>query len=153
MDLSVGEEIVYDAPLKRHKEYIDPHNQASVDCSFDDWPALEQTEVKVLERHQRALFSVQEYIEMPEEYFGLVCLRSTWARLGLLAPPTIIDPGFRGYLTMEMWNSNERGIMIRTGDKVWTLVMLPAANLPPYNGRYQGQKEGVTLPKAFLMGR
>ena len=90
---------------------------------------------------------------MPEEYFGLVCLRSTWARLGLLAPPTIIDPGFRGYLTMEMWNSNERGIMIRTGDKVWTLVMLPAANLPPYNGRYQGQKEGVTLPKAFLMGR
>src|SRR5579864_8330594 len=43
-----------------------------------------------------------ETIEMPDDLMAFVEIRSTWARTGYFLPPTIVDAGFKGTLTLEM---------------------------------------------------
>lgn len=42
----------------------------------------------------------REYLEMPDDLMAFVELRSTWARSGVILPPTIVDAGFKGTLTL-----------------------------------------------------
>jgi len=86
-------------------------------------------------------------IVIPTGHIGLVCLRSTWARLGLMSPPTVADPGFEGFLTMEVFNANKNPIVIREGDLIWNITLLPAPFEPLYTGRYNNQLAEVTIPK------
>jgi len=106
----------------------------------------------VLPSHRRVLLCTREVVSIPLDAYGRIELRSTWARMGLLAPPTSADPGFHGNLTMEVFNASERPIIIRAGDVMWSLILspiYPGTTVPPYNGRYQGQ-EGLTLPKPLI---
>ena len=48
------------------------------------------------------LGSTLEWIEMPDDIMAFVELRSTWARSGLILPPTIVDAGFKGNITLEI---------------------------------------------------
>jgi|YelNatPaOPRAMG01_1025707.scaffolds.fasta_scaffold06034_3 dCTP deaminase len=93
------------------------------------------------------LLHTVEYVKMPPELMGFVELRSTFARLGFLMPPTIVDAGFEGQLTVEV-RTPPFPTKIRTGTRflhvVFAKVNTPAINL--YRGKYQGQK-GVTLPR------
>lgn len=93
------------------------------------------------------LLHTVEYVKMPPELMGFVELRSTFARLGFLMPPTIIDAGFEGQLTVEV-RTPPYPTKIRTGTRflhvVFAKVNTPAINL--YRGKYQGQR-GVTLPR------
>ena len=41
---------------------------------------------------------------MPSDVLGQVCDKSTWARRGVAVQNTIIEPGWRGYLTVELTN-------------------------------------------------
>ena len=141
MDLSVDYGMEYD---KATDAAVDPYNQASIDAHF-----LFKHSPGVLLSGQRVLLAAAERITMPPDHLGLICLRSTWARLGLLAPTTIVDPGFEGYLTMELFNAAAYDITIRPGDKIWTLVQLPISNWPLYEGRYQYQGRGAKLPRAL----
>lgn len=44
-----------------------------------------------------------EHFDMPCDMFARVWNKSTWARLGLdAARSTVIEPGWRGYLTLEL---------------------------------------------------
>lgn len=85
---------------------------------------------------------------LPEGMAGIICLRSTWARIGLIAPPTIADPGFLGTLTMEVYNANQSPVLIREGDSIWHMLIVTALFEELYVGRYQGQNS-LTLPKAI----
>ena len=48
------------------------------------------------------LASTLERFEMPIDLLGQVCDKSTWARRGVAVQNTIIEPGWRGYLTLEL---------------------------------------------------
>ena len=90
---------------------------------------------------QRLLVGSLEVITIPDLVFGLVTLRSTWARFGLISPPTVADPGFSGQLTFELFNSSSWPILLRPTDKLFKLILVPTiGGEPPYNGRYQGQR-------------
>jgi len=98
------------------------------------------------------LFSSEEWVVMPEDSWGFVQIRSTFARLGLICPPTIVDPGFKGNITLEIMNNSYNTIHLREGDRVCSLILVPVySSFPPeiYNGRYQNQK-GVTPPKSLV---
>ena len=97
--------------------------------------------------HEHLLMTTHEYLELPNDVMAFVNLRSTYARLGLSIPPTIVDAGFKGELTIEVIGS-EFPVKIESGQRFLHLIfaktLTPVEN--PYNGKYQKQ-ENVTLPK------
>jgi dCTP deaminase (EC 3.5.4.13) len=78
---------------------------------------------------------------------GFVGLRSTLARLGLLIPPTIIDEGFEGELTIEV-QTPPFPIKLRPGTRFLHIILAKTStpSEKPYRGAYQGQR-GVKPPK------
>ncbi|GAY26113.1 dCTP deaminase [Desulfurococcaceae archaeon AG1] len=95
----------------------------------------------------RYLMHTLEYIRLPPELAGFVELRSTFARLGFIIPPTLIDGGFEGQLTIEV-QAPPFPVSLRAGTR-FLHVILSKVSTPierPYRGAYQGQR-GVRLPK------
>lgn len=86
----------------------------------------------------------EEYIRLPNFMAGFCCLRSSFARRGILAAYTAVDAGFEGKLVIELF-SGLPGVIegIQPGERFLHLVLAvltsPVRN--PYRGRYQGQKE------------
>ena len=97
--------------------------------------------------HEHILMTTMEYIELPNDVMAFVNLRSTFARLGLFIPPTIVDAGFKGQLTIEIIGS-EFPIKLESGQRFLHLIfaktLTPVEN--PYHGMYQNQNN-VTLPR------
>jgi len=103
--------------------------------------------------HEHILLHTREFVGLPEDVAGLVNLRSTFARLGLFIPATVVDAGFQGELTIEVVGG-EYPVRLYPGERFIHLVLVkldrPAGK--PYDGKYQGQR-GVRLPKIFRAGQ
>ncbi|OYT52299.1 MAG: dCTP deaminase [Desulfurococcales archaeon ex4484_204] len=106
-----------------------------------------ESEVISLKPNTRYLLHTVERVTLPPELMAFVELRSTFARLGLIIPPTIVDGGFSGQLTIELLNTSFP-IKIPAGTRFLHVVFakLTTPVTKPYRGRYQGQT-GVTLPR------
>lgn len=85
-----------------------------------------------------------EHFDMPDNLLGVVHDKSTWARQGICLQNTVIEPGWRGYLTLEITNHSEIYIQLLAGvpiaQVVFHLLDLPTDR--PYNGKYQDQEQG-----------
>lgn len=91
------------------------------------------------------LASCIEYFNMPDNLLGVVHDKSTWARLGLCVQNTVIEPGWKGYLTVELTNHSKSDIKILSSSPVCQVVfhILDVNTNEPYDGKYQNQKEGA----------
>lgn len=91
------------------------------------------------------LASCLERFEMPYNLLGVVHDKSTWARLGLCVQNTVIEPGWRGYLTIELTNHSSQILRINHGTPICQVVfhVLDETTTLPYDGKYQDQKKGV----------
>jgi dCTP deaminase len=71
----------------------------------------------VLKPHALALFSTAEYVEIPTTLCARIEGKSSIGRLGLLIHCTagFIDPGFKGKITLEIVNLNNRPIVLHAG--------------------------------------
>ncbi|MFN3805180.1 MAG: dCTP deaminase [Pyrobaculum sp.] len=94
------------------------------------------------------LLTTEEYIKMPEDVAGFANLRSTLARYGLIIPPTVVDAGFEGNITIEVVNASPNTIVLRRGMRFLHLVLAKTAGRAAYAGAYQRQR-GVTPPKGL----
>jgi len=83
---------------------------------------------------------------MPRDVIGLINLRSSYARLGILIPPTIVDAGFKGELTIQL-TGGSLPIRLHKGERVIHLVLVRSTSpvLREYKGIYKGQR-GVRIP-------
>ncbi|WP_126449774.1 dCTP deaminase [Sulfodiicoccus acidiphilus] len=108
---------------------------------------VEDGEEFVINPSEHVLLTTQEYLELPTDVMAFVNLRSSFARLGLFIPPTIVDAGFKGELTIEVVGS-AFPVELRAGTRFLHLVFAKTLTPieRPYSGKYQGQR-GVTLPK------
>ncbi len=93
---------------------------------------------------EKVLLVTEEYIKLPNDVMAFVNLRSSYARLGLMIPPTIVDAGFEGQLTIEVTGS-EIPVRLRRNQRfihlIFAKTLSPVEN--PYHGKYQRQR-GVT---------
>jgi len=150
MDLHLDDFYVYDVDTVANSPWrvntVDPYDQKSINHMFSQWRRLPAD----IPPMGRFLMSTKENISIHKGFIGFITLRSTWARLGLLSPSTVADPGFSGTLTMEVFNSSKHSILIRPGDSVWSMITVPLSpeSEKMYKGRYQGQ-QGLQLPKAL----
>ena len=64
-----------------------------------------------------------EYLRLPKDILCYVIGRSSWGRLGLtVATATVVEPGFRGCVTLELVNSGEVPLAIVPGCRIAQLV-------------------------------
>lgn len=93
---------------------------------------------------QMVLASTLEQFDMPNDVLGQVCDKSTWARRGVAVQNTIIEPGWRGYVTIELTNHSGGLIEIQAGDPIAQIIFfrLEAPTELPYSGKYQDQQSG-----------
>lgn len=113
----------------------------------------------VLHPSQLILAVTLEYISLPATVFCQIASRSSWGRLGLvIATASIIHPGFKGCLTLELSNLSDSPITLYPGLLVGQLVFYEVqpgeigpgeTKVSGYEGRYDCPTE-AELPKFFL---
>jgi len=95
-----------------------------------------------IRRDSFKLASTVEYFYMPNDLIARVADKSTWARLGLAVQNTVIEPGWQGYLTLELTNHSRDVIRIQKGEPIAQIIFeqLTEATEQPYSGKYQYQE-------------
>ena len=96
------------------------------------------------------LGSVIEYIEMPDDLRGKIENKSTNARIFVnAAQGTNIEPGWSGYLTVELTRFLPWPVRLKKGTPIVQVVfeLLDEPTEMPYRGKYNGQSRG---PQAAL---
>lgn len=91
---------------------------------------------------QFVLATTKEYFELPNDLTAFVEGRSSLGRMGLFIQNAgWVDPGFKGEITLELFNANRCAIELKSGRRVGQLVFakMDMAAENPYNGKYQGQ--------------
>ncbi|HYB92968.1 MAG TPA: dCTP deaminase [archaeon] len=138
IDFRLGNEI---ARLKSKSKVLDMRKS-----EVSDFYTVEKGGNFIVYPNERILASILERIEMPTDLMGFVQLRSTYARLGLALPPTIVDANFSGQLTLEVLGGSFP-VKIYAGDRFCHVIFakLTSPVEKPYMGKYQRQ-HGVTLP-------
>lgn len=144
IDFKLADEIAH------HKTFdngfvLDPSDESHIKNSYEVSKSIDSLVIKA---HEQVLLSTLEYIKVPDDVAGFVELRSTWARHGLSLPPTIIDAGFEGNITLEVMNNAPYDIMLKPSTPFAHIIFNKLSNRAdvPYNGTYSGQR-GVRLPK------
>ncbi|MBP7670828.1 dCTP deaminase [Candidatus Gracilibacteria bacterium] len=92
------------------------------------------------------LATTQEYLEIPDNIVAFVEGRSSIGRIGLFIQNAgLIDPGFKGRITLELYNASSLPIKLQAGKRMCQIVFsyLDKAAAKPYNGKYQGQNVTV----------
>lgn len=140
VDLRLGNEI---ARLRRTSELLD----TGLELDASKFYTIERGESFVIHPDERVLVTTLEYIKLPADIMGFVELRSTFARMGLSMPPTIIDAGFEGNLTLEVHGSSFP-VRVYAGQRFAHVIFAKTSSLVerPYRGKYHCQR-GVTLPR------
>jgi dCTP deaminase len=142
VDLRLGGEL---CRLKRTDHVLDTASKYDADLFYEC--SRVSSDGFIIQPYEHVLVTTLERVCLPDDLVGLVNLRSTFARYGVYAPPTVIDAGFCGQVTIELIGS-AFPVKLYPGQRflhvVFARTMTPAAN--PYHGKYQGQK-GVTLPR------
>lgn len=99
-----------------------------------------------------ALGSTRESVNVPNDLVGFVHGKSSWARKGLLVHVTagLLDPGFRGNITLELKNVGHESLNLEAGMRIaqLTFQQLTSPAMHPYgspglDSHYQDQR-GVT---------
>lgn len=89
------------------------------------------------------VLATMEYFELPDDLTAFVEGRSSLGRMGLLIRNAgWVDPGFKGEITLELYNANRCAIELKAGRRVGQLVFakMDGKALNPYKGKYPGQK-------------
>jgi dCTP deaminase len=92
-----------------------------------------------------SLASTLEHFDMPADVLGKVADKSTWARRFLAVQNTVIEPGWRGHLTLELSNHGGERLEIVAGSPIAQIILhrLDEATDHPYVGKYQDQRAGA----------
>lgn len=88
-----------------------------------------------------ALASAIEEFHMPTNLMGIVHDKSTWARRGLSVFNTVIEPGWKGFLTLELVYHGEEELVIPAGAGIAQVVFHEVKMPTEYTGKYQNQAD------------
>lgn len=101
-----------------------------------------------LEPGEFQLASSVERFKMDNSVMGFVKDKSSWARIGLSVFNTVIEPGWEGYLTLELVNHGYERIQLLEGDPVAQVIFqVINTETKGYTGKYNHQEQGPQGPK------
>lgn len=95
-----------------------------------------------------ALASTVERFRMPTDMVAIIHDKSTWARRGLSVQNTVAEPGWEGWLTLELFYMGSGVLRIPAGAGIAQALFHQLAEPAAYDGKYQGQAD---RPVAAIM--
>lgn len=149
---------------------VDPINEesiqpASIDCRLGDhFLVVEDRQMHTIDLNSEILYrqiqgpeitipphsfllaTTMEFVELPDDLTAFVEGRSSIGRIGLFIQNAgWVDPGFKGQITLELYNANSLPIRLQAGRRICQLVFcrMDQAARMPYHGKYQGQKNAT----------
>lgn len=87
------------------------------------------------------LASAIEEFQMPEHLVGVVHDKSTWARQALSVQNTVIEPGWKGFLTLELVYNGRGRLHIPQGTGIAQVLFHEMMDYASYDGKYQNQAD------------
>lgn len=87
-----------------------------------------------------ALASAIEKFNMSPSCVAIVHDKSTWARRALSVFNTVIEPGWKGYLTLELVYHGRRKLHIPAGAGIAQVIFHLVQEPATYSGKYQNQE-------------
>lgn len=94
------------------------------------------------------LVSTIEKVDIPRWAMGIVHDKSSWARLGLAVQNTVLEPGWRGHVTLELSNHGREILEIYRGVAIAQVVFHHLDRMVDgYDGKYQDQGRGPVQAK------
>jgi dCTP deaminase len=87
------------------------------------------------------LASAIEEFQMPNNLVGIVHDKSTWARQGLSVFNTVIEPGWCGFLTLELVYHGREQLHIPAGAGIAQVIFHETIERASYDGKYQNQPD------------
>ncbi len=104
-------------------EVVDLADQDAIDRMYDE-PVTGWHEYR-LERGRLVLFHTHQPVSLPRSVGGLIGGLSHMARLGLTVhlDTPIVDAGFQGVITMEMFNAGPSDVILRPGMPVAKVLL------------------------------
>lgn len=145
VDLSLADEfkVFYEKRDRKVGYYIDPKKEIKFNEESGNGHVI-------IPPNSFALGRSNEYIKMPRDVTGLATNKSTYARCGLNTPSTVLEAGWEGHLTIEMFNSTPHPIKVYANEGIVQILFFKGEDcLTSYAdrcGKYQGQT-GVTGAK------
>lgn len=126
-----------------HERGVFQGRSFGLSCHGYDVRIAEDIEVM---RGDFVLASTLERFSMPLDVCGFVKDKSSWARLGLTVQNTVIEAGWRGYLTLELTMHARGRLLIPAGTPIAQIVFQlldePTEQPYPEEGKYQDQEAG-----------
>ena len=107
---------------------------------------LRCSEDVVLKPKQYVLLATLERVELGLSLVAFMHIRSSLAREGIIGSFAVIDPGFRGQLTLHLSNVSNKEIKFKKGERIVQIVFhhLSSTAKQGYNGSYQDSQGIVT---------
>ena len=126
--------------MERGDLVIAPHEKTSQQpASYD----LRSGSDVVIRKGESVLVHSIERVELPADVAATLRCRSSYARRGLLMGGGFVDPGFRGQLTLALFNGGREDLKIGEGERVVQMILQEVSDGDElYGGRYQ-DSEGV----------
>lgn len=92
-----------------------------------------------------------EYIRMPRNIVGVCMGKSTYARCGVVANTTLLEPEWEGHLVIELSNTTPLPVKVYANEGIAQVVFMEANDVCEVSyadrkGKYQGQT-GITTAK------
>ena len=105
-------------------------------------PMVKTVDAGVVKRHfgKFALASAMEKFNMSTSCVAIVHDKSTWARRALSVFNTVIEPGWKGYLTLELVYHGRKKLHIPAGAGIAQVLFHLVQEPAHYNGKYQNQE-------------
>lgn len=99
----------------------------------------------------RFIVSSREYMNLTNDVIGMIWIRSSYARKGVLGSFGLVDAGFRGNLTLTFFNSSPDPLEIKGGDRIAQIVFVRLESTvdksySERSGNYQNSR-GISLGK------
>jgi len=94
------------------------------------------------------LISTLETVELSSSLIATIHLKSSFVREGIVGSFAIIDPGFRGQLTLSIFNAGSNIIKINKNESIVQVVfhLMETKSAILYHGKYQ-DSSGITESK------
>lgn len=110
-----------------------------------------QGEVCIVPPNSFALARSVEYFRIPRSVLTLTVGKSTYARCGIITNITPFEPGWEGFVTLEISNTTPLPAKIYANEGIAQVIFLEAdeeceVSYADRKGKYQGQT-GVTPPR------
>lgn len=142
-DIRVGEEFKIFTNV--NSSIVDP--KAFDPASFVDV----KTKVCIVPPNSFALARTVEYFRIPRNVLAICLGKSTYARCGIIVNVTPFEPGWEGFVTIEISNTTPLPAKIYANEGIAQVLFFEAdeecaVSYADRHGKYQGQT-GVTLPR------